>query len=249
MDKTRESINKFVREWKNKQEVEGIVVTGSYALGLHSPKSDIDVVIVFSDNYKYEQRGNNVIDGVLIEYIAKPGFLWRDLFKENFSSGNRLFANMFIVGKILFDRNGRTKKIKQEAESYLKKKYKKMNEEKIEMAKYHLWDGLSKLKSYKNKDFNKYAPLYYLQLSKILMYYSRFTLIDMPATAKLYKFLNNNEFRGKYKLDGFKDKEFIYLVNMCLKKQSIKSIENLTNYVLDKLGGFDIDGWKIKIKL
>ena len=153
---------------------------------------------------------------------------------------------MFAIGIVLFDKNGEAKKLKEEAERLVRTKLKGMNNNQIEMAKYHLWDGLSKLRNQADEKFFGYAPLYYLQLNKIISYYAKFSGVDMPATAKLYKHLNDDDFRKKYKLEGFKDVKFVKLVNLCLENQSLNDIEDLTNYVLKELGGFEIDGWVLK---
>lgn len=244
------AIKKFLEQWTNKKEFEGAILSGSYAVGAQSKNSDIDIMIVLSDKTKWWQRGNLVVDGVLIEYIADPAPMWKKTFEDDYISGNKVSANMFAIGKILLDKNGVVAKLKEEAEAVMRKPFKKMETRDIEMAKYHLWDGIQKLKELFNSGFVKYAPLYYLHLSKIINFYASFAGLSVPAVAKVYKFLNDSEFRKKYKLQGFDDEKFVSLFNACLENySSLEAIEELNAYVLDKLGKFEINGWELRTEI
>jgi len=66
------ALEKFLKEWKEKDFVEGALLTGSYAIGMETKYSDVDVYIILSDSVEWRERGNKVIDGVLIEYFANP---------------------------------------------------------------------------------------------------------------------------------------------------------------------------------
>ena len=244
------TINKFLDQWKDKTEFEGAILSGSYAVGLQSVSSDIDIMIVLSEGTKWWQRGNQVVDGLMVEYIADPVSMWRKAFEDNYNSRNKVSISMFAVGKVLFDRNGTVSGLKKEAELFMKKPYKKMETREIEMAKYHLWDGIEKLRNLFEKGFVEYAPLYYLHLSKILNFYANFVRISVPAVAKTYRFLNDAEFKGKYKLEGFTDMDFVSLMNDCLKNySSLGAIETLNAYVINKLGGFEPNGWVLKTEI
>jgi len=243
------AVDKFLDEWKSKKWFEGALLSGSYAAGTQSRNSDVDIMIVLSDKIKWQQRGNLVVDGFLLEYIANPASLWRKSFEDDFKSGKKVWVSMFAIGKVLFDKNGLVVKLKEEAEDIIKKTFRKMDTKEIEMAKFHLWDGLNKLESLSEEGFSKYSPLYYLHLSKIINFYASFVRISIPAVSKLYRFLNDPGFRNKYKMEGFSDRKFIYMVNDCLEDYlSLTAIERLNQYVIEKMGGFEIDGWTFRTK-
>lgn len=250
MENWQIALEKFLKEWKDKKGFEGALLTGSYAVGAQSATSDIDVMIVLSDETKFWQRGNTNVDGFLIEYIADPTSMWQKSFEDDFNAGRKVSVCMFATGTVLFDKTGLVSELKTKSEEIMAKKFNKMDERAIEMAKYHLYDGLDKLRNLERNGFTQYAPLYYLQLSKIINFYAASIGISVPATAKLYKFINDSQFRDKYKLEGFSDRRFIDLVNKSLENySSIKSIDDLTLYILDKMGGFKIDGWVLKTKI
>jgi len=245
-----QAIEKFLKEWKDRKEFEGAILCGSYAIGCQKENSDVDIMIVLSDETRRWERGNVRIDGYLIEYMADPVFFWKKSFKDGYELEKKVSVGMFAVGQVLVDKNGAVAKLKSEAGVIMKKPFKKMSRREIEMAKYHLYDGISKLESLSGEGFVKYAPLYYLHLSKIINFYASFRRIQIPATAKIYKFFNDNDFRERYELEGFSDKEFVGLVNNCFEEySSIKNMVKLNDYVLDKWGGFNIDGWKLRTKI
>lgn len=244
------AVNKFLEEWAIKNEFEGALLSGSYAVGDQSKSSDIDIIIVLSDKIKWWQRGNLTIDGYLIEYIADPVSLWEKSFEDDYNSGKKVSVSMFAIGKVLLDKNRVVAKLKEKAESIMEKPFRKMETREIEMAKYHLWDGINKLRNLFEGGFSRYSPLYYLHLSKIINFYASFMGISVPAVAKIYEFLNDAEFRDKYKLGGFTDEEFVKMVNNCFENySSLETIEKLNAYVIGKLGGFEINGWTLRTEL
>ena len=58
------------------------------------------------------------------------------------------------------------------------------------------------------------------------------------------------ETRKKYLLTEFQDKEFVIQFNQTIKLENknkmMQRFESITNYVLKKMGGFEIDGWKVR---
>ena len=64
------------------------------------------------------------------------------------------------------------------------------------------------------------------------------------------RFLTNEKDKKKYYMKDFPDQQFvsIWLEALNIKNASKMMWEYkiLTNYVLDKMGGFDINGWKIR---
>lgn len=245
----KSAVDKFLEKWKNRNDFQGAILSGSYAVDYQTGKSDIDIMIVSSDKTKWE-RGNVVIDGFLIEYISDPTYFWEESFKSEFNSRRKVSINMFALGKILVDKNGEVTRLKRKAEELMKKPFKKMSQREIEMAKYYIYSGIDELRTLENDGFSRYAPVYYLHLSNILKYYANFKGISIPAPAKVYQFLNDKEFREKYKLEGFDDAEFVRLYNNGLKNYlTLEAIEQLTSYVLNKLGGFNVDGWSLSTEI
>jgi len=55
---------------------------------------------------------------------------------------------------------------------------------------------------------------------------------------------------GKYLLQDFPDRQFVDLIKKALiesnKEQALHLYEKISNHVLAKMGGFKIDGWKLR---
>jgi len=64
--------------------------------------------------------------------------------------------------------------------------------------------------------------------------------IPVPRT---YQWLFDDNYRAANKVKAFPDNQFLELFRSCLETQSLANIQRLTTYVIDKMGGFEIDGW------
>ncbi len=240
------ALYKFIKDWQNRKEVLGAIVTGSYAVGNHTKFSDIDVHIVLSEKTKWRERGNKIVDGFLIEYFANPISQLKKYQEENYKNGNRIDARMFTIGKILFDKTGIVKKLQIEARKRMKKPFAKKDKTWMETKKYFLWDQLDNLHDLHSQHLPSFSFVYYTALLNIFETYAKFLRAEIPGPAKFYQVLTNDRFRQKYHIEKFPDQKFITIAKKCIEKDSLENIEKLTAYVLDKMGGFKIDGWKLK---
>ena len=77
-----EKLNKFLENWEYMNDTIGILVCGSYITGNPSTHSDLDVHIILNEKVNYRERGNKIVDGLLIEYFANPAKQIREYFKD-----------------------------------------------------------------------------------------------------------------------------------------------------------------------
>mgnify|MGYP003799691639 FL=1 len=96
----------FLKDWHKVPEFDGALLTGSYATGTPSAQSDIDVMLVLSDQATYYQRGNCLHKGLMIEYIAQPKSEWQHSFVKDQKNRTKLSTSMFTAGKVIFDPKG-----------------------------------------------------------------------------------------------------------------------------------------------
>ncbi len=252
MDAWEKALAKFIEPWKKRVDVEGVLVAGSYVWGVPTKYSDIDVHIVLSDKVNWRERGNKVVDGFLVEYFANPPKQIKRYMQENYKSGKRTDAMMFSKGKILFDKRGEVKKLRQFANSEMKRKFIKLRGTELELAKYALWDHLDNLNDLADQKSPGFNLLYNLLLEKVIYTYARYAGVDVGSPAKLHKFFTSEKFRKAYGINAFPDKKFIKLLLVCLNQSgpgAFKAIEKLTLRVFKKTGGLKIDGWKVKTPL
>lgn len=242
------ALNSFLEEWKGKDFVLGAVLTGSYATNNNTINSDIDVHIVLDDSIDWRERGNKIVNGFLIEYFANPIKQIKKYMLDDYLSMIKTDANMYSNGKIIFDKNGIVSKIQEEAKIELAKDFEVINNVSLELMKYHLFDEFENLKdNYENESFDYY---YYLYLDQILNNYKTYLGAELPSKSKIFKFFTSEIFRKQYNLKKFPDDNFISLYLEAIKEENkpnkYQLVTLLKDYVLEKMGGFNIDGWKLK---
>ncbi len=92
--------------------------------------------------------------------------------------------------------------------------------------------------------------VFYNNLNFLFETYAEFLQFDSIPVHKLRRFLVNKKDKKKYLISDFPDKKFVKLfvraINLKNKSKMMKEYQKLTKYVFDRMGGFNIDGWKIK---
>jgi predicted nucleotidyltransferase len=252
MEKWEIALNKFIATWKNKKEVIGFLVCGSYVTGNPSKHSDIDLHIILSDKTNWRERGNKIIDGYLIEYFANPIKQIKSYMKNSFNENTNMEQVQFATGKIIIDKTKDVKKLKLLAKNYMKKKFSKPSKISIELNKYFLNESIEKLQELYETNSKSFEISYYNKLLENFNLYSKFISERKYKAHKIYELLTTNA-KKKYLLKEYKDKTYLKLFLNCINaktnKQKILSFKNITTYALNKMGKFNIDGWKIKTPL
>ncbi|MSR86049.1 nucleotidyltransferase domain-containing protein [Candidatus Woesearchaeota archaeon] len=240
----------FLESWKTKKKVIGALVCGSYVTGKPSEHSDIDLHIILSHKTSWRERGNVYVNGYLIEYFANPPKQILNYFKDDFESGNYHSPNMFITGKILFDKKGELKKLQELALKFKKKSFPSVGKVSLELQKYSLWDKEDNLRDLYSKNTPDFYYVYYNSLREIFETYAKFLRFPLSSTDKTYSVLTDSFTLKKYLLSPFPDTEFVSIFKECLSLRSpfemLKHYEKLTFYVHSNMGGFSLDGWKIR---
>ncbi len=244
------ALEKFISKWRTKKEVVGAVACGSYITGNPSRHSDIDVHILLNKKIKWRERGNKIVDGTLIEYFANPMPQNFKYYQDDFKSRRKINIHMFTTGRILFDKDGDVKKIIEKAKEWDKKKFDKSKRIPIELSKYSLWDMNDNLEEVYESNAEDFYFVYYNYLNDLFDSYSKFLGYNGVSPNKLRRFLTDNKDKAKYKMPDFPDSVFVPIfveaITLKDKKEMMALYTKLTNYVLTKMKGFNIDGWKIR---
>ena len=244
-----ERLNKFLENFKYKNDIDGILVCGSFITGNPSSHSDLDVHILLKEKVDYRVRGNKIVAGLLIEYFANPPRQIREYFKEDYSEIRPMAQIQFITGKILLDKTGEVQKLKKEARKMLDKRYSDLNTDINELNKYELWDMLDDLQDGFENDRDDFDFIYYCNLDKLLSLYMKY--IKYPYHKKtILGNITSEIVKNKYLLEELPDKQISGLIKNCIilknKEDRMKNYELLTNKILNLTGGFDIDKFEFK---
>lgn len=244
------ALDKFLDDWRKKDCVIGAIVCGSYVTGDPSPHSDIDVHIVLSDDVEWRERGNIVVDGYLIEYFVNPPKQIKKYFEEDYNDLRPHSMVQFLTGRIIYDKYDEIEKLKNEAKLWFEKEFKGLSDTSLEFIKYHIWDTQDNLNDCYEQNRSDFQFVYYNSLKILFEQYSRYLRIELIPFYQILKYLSDSRFMDKYLTKPFPDEWFCNKFISSLKAnendKKITLFNELTNHVLEKMGGFNIDGWRIR---
>ncbi|SCY53209.1 hypothetical protein [Lysinibacillus fusiformis] len=211
---------------------------------------DIDVHIILSNDVKWRERGNQIVDGFLIEYFANPPGQIRRYFQDDFNKHRTMSMVQFQTGQILFDYTGIINELKLEAYAWQEKNYETINKTVLELKKYGLWGMLDNTKDCYEQKRGDFIFVYHHALATLFMEYGQFLNVDTIPTYQIHAYLVDPIYLQKYMKSAFPDEHFKQMFLHALKEsnteQMLESLEALVSYVLKQMGGFCIDGWHVK---
>ena len=245
MNNWKDILEKFISEYKEKEEVIGAVLCGSYATGNFTKRSDIDVHIITKE-ISHKQRGNVIIDGIMIEYFMNPLSEIYNYLENDFKNKRRVAdANMFANGVILFDKTGEIEKLKEESKKYYELDFDDPDVNTMMCNNYSCWDLMDEIND-KIDNNDNYELLYWMLLKELISnYYYKNKISTVPFT-KIEKIYRDIEYREKYHLKNIPPQEFIDIVLNVFDNKSYDSIKTLYDYVL---GDFKITDFVLKTKV
>jgi predicted nucleotidyltransferase len=100
-----------------KEDVNGILLTGSYATQTQTENSDIDIRIIFNNDIKHTIKGIKYIEGYKVSYFGENINMVKKRMSMDFSRNSRFEARLFTLGKILYDKNGCVEELVQYAKT------------------------------------------------------------------------------------------------------------------------------------
>ena len=240
----------FIKKHLQKEKVLAVLVTGSFAKGTNDKDSDLDIQIITSNRSKYRKRGNVVMDGVLIEYCINPYNQVKKYLEIDAKHNNPMMCIALLEGKIIFEKYKSASLLKEYAAACLRNEYNSINKDRISFNKYVLADTLNKMNSLYKKHRDDFPFLYYINLKLIYETYAVFLQQPLLKEPMLKDYFEGNV-RFNHVLKDFIDKKFakMFLLAMVSKnsQDQIVKYRELTQYVLDKMGGFSLDGWSLRI--
>jgi predicted nucleotidyltransferase len=250
MEKWEVALNKFVKKWEKRDDVVGLLVCGSYVTGNPTSHSDVDIQIILDRSVDWRERGNEYIDGILFEYFANSLLQNIKYFEDDYKLRRKVNVHMFKTGKVIFDKNGDLQKLIDLADVWDKKEFPDKNHVSLELSKYHLWDMKDNLEEVYDRNGDEFYIVYFVHLDKMFDIYASYLKYYKVPVYKLKRFLTNEEDRKKYRVVEFPDKRFVELytdaITLQEKKEMMFKYSQLTEYVLDKMGGFNISDWRVR---
>jgi len=226
----------FVNKWKSKKYVEGILLSGSYAVGLHNKNSDIDIRLIFNSKYKKSKKGLETIDHYKFSYLGRTSENTFKTYSTEFFNHNKFEARIFSIGKILYEQNDKVEQLIEKAKVYLHTPFIKKihNKEDINTNMYALYSNKIYLESMlENSPFFFYH--YYNFLRQAIRFYAKFLGYEFFLDTKIEQILTDSIYQKTYSWDKFPDQEFIKIWLLCVNPNHInKKSVDLIYYYLEK---------------
>jgi hypothetical protein len=244
------ALTEFLKDWKVRNEVVGAMVFGSYITGSPSKRSDIDVHIILSDDVDWRERGNKISNGYLIEYFANPPKQIRGYFQEDLHDHNTMSMVQFITGKTLFDNNGVIHELKVEAADLINNRQDGLDEAEVELKKYAIWDDMDNLKDCFEQQRADFNFTYHNSLFRLVTAYCTFLKLENVPYYQIHSYLSKSAYLDKYLKQSFPDEQFkqtfLNAIQEVDRNKMMERYEQLSQHVLNQMGGFEIDGWKLR---
>lgn len=244
------ALEKFLNKYKNEDYILGALLTGSYVTGNNDENSDIDIYIIASDETKWKERGNKLVDDFLIEYFINPKNQVLSYLKDELSNYNLATTMILVNGKILFDKDGSLKELKKIANNNFN-----LNEPdkgKCNMNCYRVWDCFDELESkYKqNWDIDFSYNIFLQQVIESYFYNKQIPSIPLNKIERIFK---DEDYRTKYNIIKLPDHEFVDLLLNCFNTKDYAgkyiNAKILYLYFMKEFNNFSINNFESRIIL
>jgi len=250
MEKWEKALNKFLERYEKEDYYEGAIACGSFVSGNNNEFSDIDVHVVLKRGNVWRERGNLEIDGFLIEYFANPVNKYEAYMEdEKIERGNHT-TKMFARGKIVRDKNGEVKKLKEEAIKLENIELPDISEFDLLSSKYGCWDKYDELKVIYYEKRDSFYLAYYELYKRLITLHGKVKKLREFSLTKLDKLLDSKLFRDNYGISKFYDEYDTSIIRECMvldtKEKMMENITELYNYVMEISGGFDINKFVLR---
>lgn len=231
MNNWKKVLEKFISDYREKDYVIGAILCGSYATGNNTCRSDIDVHIITKD-INYKQRGNIIIDGIMIEYFMNPLSQSYKYLESDFKQRRLADANMYGNCIILFDKTGEIQRLKEDSLKYYDMEFDEPEESMMLINNYACWDLMDEINE-KIDNNEEYDFLFWMLFKELISnYYYKNKISTVPFT-KIEKIYRNKDYKEKYHLKNMPPQQFIDKVLNVFDNKSYETLKVLYDYVID----------------
>jgi hypothetical protein len=95
----------------------------------------------------------------------------------------------------------------------------------------------------------KFKYTYHKALLRLFKAYCAFLRLEDIPYYQIFAYLSEPKYLDKYLKIGFPDEEFKKIFKQAIQKENMNKMmecyEQLSQYVLNQMGGFEINGWKL----
>ncbi len=228
----KDILKAFVDSWKEKSEVEGILLHSDRATGYFDEDTDINILILVNNMENFESGSIlEVIEGYKFVYNVYSFDGIKDQLAIDYRKFNQTTAIDILVGKILYDANGNLTLLKDIALEYRNKSFPALlNISKIKNDIEFIGRELLKKFDYEDFEFQ-----YFLAVDKIVQYYLNYIGVAYYPN-KLFRLFADQDYAKEYLYPQLEDKIFMNFVVRAIiakeKEEKLTVIQNLIKHIL-----------------
>ncbi len=246
--KVQKKFDKFFESFEHKNDVVGILVCGSFVTGHPNKHSDLDVHLILNDTCQYRERGNRIVDGLLIEYFANTKRQILSYFEEDYNKVRPMSQTQFATGTILLDTDKTVLSLKNEAKTQLNKRFEGVDTDISPLTLYSIWDCVDDLQSLLEEKRQDFEFVFYNNLNSLLSIYFKHKKI--PYNKKtILGHITSKITREKYLLEEIKDKDLVDQITICITNKDLtkklKAYTQIAQRILTEYN-FDIAHFSFK---
>jgi len=130
-----ETIKSFIEDLKQRSDVLGIILFGSYARGNNRPNSDVDLVVILSDGYSRTVEHKNGQAFEIIYTTEKGAFDYWESHRDD-------AAELWEVAKILYDKDGAVESLKIKIQEIISVGKKAIDKSELEQLRFDAEDQI-----------------------------------------------------------------------------------------------------------
>ncbi|MDM1553697.1 MULTISPECIES: nucleotidyltransferase domain-containing protein [Chryseobacterium] len=221
---------KIISNFKT-ENINGILLAGSYATNTQTENSDIDLRLIFNNDRKHTVKGIKYIEGLKVSYFGENIGMVKKRMSVDFSRNSRFEARLFTLGKILYDQDGNVEELVQYAKIFMENSFqKKLTQDDITLRMYSLH---VRHESLLNTPLSN--PIYtynYISFMKaVLVTYSVILNYEMVIDIKPEKILTNSSYREINQWKDFPDQDFVELWIKGVYEITPNNLEAVYQYV------------------
>ena len=239
----KDKLDKFIIDFPYKDDIVGVLVSGSYITGGIGKNSDLDVnLVVKTENIS--QHGKRIIDGLIIDYFLNTACMLESQFQIDIQKNNLLKHTQFATGEIVWDKTGDVAKLQSIAVDMLQQYYDRpIGNCMSERTKHKLWDMLDDLEQIYEAEREDFLFIYFNYLNVLIGAYM--DAVKRPYRLKaIYGNITSQVIRDKYLLRELPHGNIGQLISKCIvcdtKKEQMDLYSQLTREILEIFNGFDV---------
>ncbi len=250
----QQAVDRFLADWRDRPEVTGALVCGSYVTGDPSVHSDLDLHIILQPDCPWRERGNRWVHGFHIEYFANPVGKHREYAAEDEANRRTVNNHMFATGKLLFDTSGDLTSVVKQAQKDLELRenegFPRTKGAALEIVKYQLWDMRDNLEEAFEAAAPDFVFIAHCMLRDLADAYGAYLGYHELPVYRMGRLLRDQSQRRKYRFPDYPDADFakrlLCALSLTDPEELMAAYSGLSTHVLGAMGGFSVDGWSLR---